>query len=245
MERNNGVTAIIYLAFVRNRTLQPYFRSANTDAIFHSLTTFTFTQTPNAFSTPFPARTQAFCWWCSSLGTPIEMHWKKREKNERKKKTILAGREILGHWEIPQAARQRVETFRWEWVITGKVSLLKCRQQELSCWTGRVTMFASARPRMGLWSCWGGRGGRLCCTEHCTAAHWFPDSTIYEVGYSIRVVTGRWILEVLRILSSKACQSPKAGDPGGLLETLLIILKYNLYPEPPIHSFMHKKSLGI
>lgn len=44
MERNNGVTAIIYLAFVRNRTLQPYFRSANTDAIFHRLPTFTFTQ---------------------------------------------------------------------------------------------------------------------------------------------------------------------------------------------------------
>lgn len=56
MERNNGVPAIIYLAFVRSRTLQPYFRSASTDAIFHSLTTFTFTQTPRGFSVPFPAR---------------------------------------------------------------------------------------------------------------------------------------------------------------------------------------------
>lgn len=51
MERNNGVTAIIYLAFVRNRTLQPYFRSASTDAICHNLTNFTFTQTRGVLNT--------------------------------------------------------------------------------------------------------------------------------------------------------------------------------------------------
>lgn len=47
---------------------------------------------------------------------------------------------------------------------------------------------------------------------------------------------------MLRILSLKACQSLKLGALGSLLETLLILLKYNLYPELPIHSFMHKMS---
>lgn len=94
MERNNGVTAIIYLAFVRNRTLQPYFRSADTDAIFHSLTTFTFTQTPDAFATPFPARTEVSLLWVLFLENLF------REEQE-KKKTVQAGLGFSRHPEFP------------------------------------------------------------------------------------------------------------------------------------------------
>ena len=90
MERNNGVTAIIYLAFVRNRTLQPYFRSADTDAIFHSLTTFTFTQTPDAFTTPFPARTQmSLCYECPSFWTSSEKNRKKKKRRRKRRKKRL------------------------------------------------------------------------------------------------------------------------------------------------------------
>lgn len=77
MERNNGVTAIIYLAFVRNRTLQPYFRSADTDAIFHSLTTFTFTQTPDALST-LSSQDRVSLLWVSFVRTSSEKNRKKR-----------------------------------------------------------------------------------------------------------------------------------------------------------------------
>lgn len=84
MERNNGVPAIIYLAFVRNRTLQPYFRSASTDAIFHSLTTFTFTQTPHGLSVPFPARER-----CPSSWALFRETAKIGETKERKRRPSL------------------------------------------------------------------------------------------------------------------------------------------------------------
>lgn len=121
MERNNGVTAIIYLAFVRNRTLQPYFRSADTDAIFHSLTTFTFTQTPDAFATPFPARTQrSLCYGCPSL-------WTSSEKNRKKKKKRLyrlvwdsqgiqsSHRHQCKGWELPLRVSYYREGFNPRW----------------------------------------------------------------------------------------------------------------------------------
>ena len=121
MERNNGVTAIIYLAFVRNRTLQPYFRSADTDAIFHSLTTFTFTQSPDAFATSFPARTQR------SLGYGCPLLWTSSEKNRKKKKKdrtrwsgiLKASRVPTGSnaegWELPLRVSDHMEGFNPRW----------------------------------------------------------------------------------------------------------------------------------
>lgn len=128
MERNNGVTAIIYLAFVRNRTLQPYFRSADTDAIFHSLTTFTFTQTPDAFATPFPARTQmSLCYECPSFWTSSEKNRKKKKEEEKEEKKdctgwsgiLKASRVPTGinakGWEFPLRVSNHREGFSPRW----------------------------------------------------------------------------------------------------------------------------------
>lgn len=103
MERNNGVPAIIYLAFVRNRTLRPYFRSASTEAIFHSLTTFTFTQTPHGLSVPFPARER-----CPSSWTPCRETAKMGE-NKGEKETTVTDHGFFGPSEIPKYASQGLE----------------------------------------------------------------------------------------------------------------------------------------
>lgn len=90
MERNNGVTAIIYLAFVRNRTLQPYFRSANTDAIFHSLTISPSPKLQMGFKHPFQPGHRPLATSLSFLEDPFEKKQKRRgEKMKRKKKTLL------------------------------------------------------------------------------------------------------------------------------------------------------------
>lgn len=86
MERNNGVTAIIYLAFVRNRTLQPYFRSANTDAIFHSLTISPSPKLQMGFKHPFQPRHRLLATGVSFLVDPFEKKQKRREAKVRKKK---------------------------------------------------------------------------------------------------------------------------------------------------------------
>lgn len=104
MERNNGVTAIIYLAFVRNRTLQPYFRSADTDAIFHSLTTFTFTQTPDVFATPFPARTEVSLLWVSFLENLFR-------GEQEKKKDCTGWSGILKASRVPIGINAKSESF--------------------------------------------------------------------------------------------------------------------------------------
>lgn len=173
MERNNGVTAIIYLAFVRNRTLQPYFRSADTDAIFHSLTTFTFTQTPDAFATPFPARTQrSLCYGCPSL-------WTSSEKNRKKKKKGYTGWSgILKASRVPIGINAKGESFLWEWAITGKVSTPDGQ--------GAGT-FPPDWVHSGPWPSQPGQdccsdkvaGSLLCSIEHHSVAHWLGTRTIY------------------------------------------------------------------
>lgn len=106
MERNNGVTAIIYLAFVRNTTSQLYCRSANEDAIFHSLTTFTFFQTPNGFKHPFQLG-----YWCASSWTLLERTEKERGK-QRKKILYLLITDSLGIQRFPNMGSRRVKTFQ-------------------------------------------------------------------------------------------------------------------------------------
>ena len=243
MERNNGVTAIIYLAFVRNRTLQPYFRSADTDAIFHSLTTFTFTQTPDAFATPFPARTQR------SLGYGCPLLWTSSKKNRKKKKRpyklVWDSQDIQSsHRHQCKGLRASSESERSH----GRFQPQMGRELEPSRWTENLPMALDpANPgRTAVLIRW--RAAFYAALSTTLRPTDSPTRTTYYVGCSIRVVPGRWTVEGFRILSSKACQSPTAGNRGwggGLLETLLIILKYSLYPGPLIHIFMHKKSTSI
>ena len=216
MERNNGVTAIIYLAFVRNRTLQPYFRSADTDAIFHSLTTFTFTQTPDAFATPFPSRTQrSLCYGCPSLWTSSEKNRKKKKKKKKKeKKTVQAGLGFSRHPEFPQASMQRVESFLWEWAITGKVSAPDGQ--------GAGTFL----PDWVHHGPWPSQPGQDCCSdkvagsllhgiEHHTAAHWLPDKNNLLGGSFHQSCT--WKVDFRRIPDSqlKSMSKPHIWEPWG------------------------------
>lgn len=90
MERNNGVTAIIYLALVRNRTLRPYFRSANTDTIFHSLTISPSPKLQVSFKHPFQPGHKPLATGLSFLVDLLEKKQKRREEKWRGGgKTIL------------------------------------------------------------------------------------------------------------------------------------------------------------
>lgn len=171
MERNNGVTAIIYLAFVRNRTLQPYFRSANTDAIFHSLTISPSPKLQMGFKHPFQPGHRPLATSLSFLEDPFEKKQKRRgEKNEEEKKDSPRDPQTWQSKGLRPSTKSEWSQKRfWSWI---------CRWMELPHWTEHILTAPFIRPRVDRCSDVAA-GSRLCCAEHDTAAHCLPDKTIY------------------------------------------------------------------
>lgn len=141
MERNNGVTAIIYLASVRSGTLQPYFRSGTTDAIFHSLTTFTFTQILRELNTCPSQDTQPRC----VLPRGCLQRTAQKEEEAKAGTRGMGGCRFLEHLRSPGVAIQRLETIHEEWVTARNVSSMH------RGWVYAIGWVISTRPEV--WHC--------------------------------------------------------------------------------------------
>lgn len=123
MERNNGVTAIIYLAFVRDRTLQPI---SGQPTLMPFFTAWQVSPSPKlhmGFKHPFqPGRSSLAI---GVLPYGLERNIKGGEGvNTGKIKDRTTDHEFFGYLEICKHGTPKGWDLHYEWVISERISIL-------------------------------------------------------------------------------------------------------------------------